>query len=93
MDNGFDEIILALREEGKKEGKKEKSDKDSQEERKDKISHPLIKSFEFSRDSAKKDTKSLYIFTDNTNRDSGSELIPDDSWYAQKYGKGLHYPK
>lgn len=35
----------------------------------------------------------LYIFTDNTDRNSGREPISDDSRYAQKYGKGKHYPK
>ena len=76
-----------------KEGKstEEKNNKEK-EQNKDKISHPLIKNQTFTRDSAKKDIKTLYIFTDNTNRDSGSEVISDDSWYAQKYGKGLHYP-
>lgn len=34
----------------------------------------------------------LYVFTDNTDRDSGSSRIEDDSWYAKKYGKGHHYP-
>lgn len=35
----------------------------------------------------------LFIFTDNTDRNSGRELISDDSKYAKKYGKGKHYPK
>ena len=35
----------------------------------------------------------LYVFTDNTDRDSGSDRIPSDSWYAKKYGQGHHYPK
>lgn len=34
----------------------------------------------------------LYVFTDNTDRDSGSGRIPDDSWYSKKYGKGHHFP-
>lgn len=34
----------------------------------------------------------LYVFTDNTDRNSGSSLISDDSWYSKKYGKGKHYP-
>lgn len=36
--------------------------------------------------------KTLYLFTDNTDRDSGSGLISDDSWYSKKYGKGHHFP-
>lgn len=35
----------------------------------------------------------LFIFTDNTDRNSGREPISDDSKYAKKYGKGKHYPK
>lgn len=35
----------------------------------------------------------LYVFTDNTDRDSGDQIISNDSWYAKKYGKGHHYPK
>lgn len=34
----------------------------------------------------------LFIFTDNTDRDSGSTLIDPNSEYAQKYGKDKHYP-
>ena len=34
----------------------------------------------------------LYIFTDNTDRDSGSKLIDPNSKYAKKYGKNKHYP-
>ena len=34
----------------------------------------------------------MYIFTDNTDRDSGKSLIPNTSWYSQKYGEGKHYP-
>lgn len=34
----------------------------------------------------------LFIFTDNTDRDSGSNLIDPNSEYAQKYGKDKHYP-
>ena len=34
----------------------------------------------------------LFIFTDNTDRDSGRNLIDPDSEYAQKYGKDKHYP-
>ena len=34
----------------------------------------------------------LFIFTDNTDRDSGRNLIDPNSEYAQKYGKDKHYP-
>lgn len=34
----------------------------------------------------------MYIFTDNTDRDSGKTLVPNNSWYSQKYGKEKHYP-
>ena len=39
-----------------------------------------------------KDVNNMYIFTDNTDRDSGKQPISDDSWYAVKYGKGKHHP-
>ena len=45
------------------------------------------------REEAENHPRTLYIFTDNTDRNSGSEEIEDNSWYAKKYGKGLHYPK
>lgn len=35
----------------------------------------------------------LYIFTDNTDRDSGRQLIDPNSKYARKYGQNKHYPK
>ena len=38
------------------------------------------------------DATSMYIFTDNTDRDSGKSDISDESWYSLKYGKGKHYP-
>lgn len=47
---------------------------------------------EWSRVAVATDTDTLYIFTDNTDRDSGSGTIPDGSWYARKYGKGHHFP-
>lgn len=34
----------------------------------------------------------MYIFTDNTDRDSGKSVIPNSSWYSQKYGEDKHYP-
>ena len=36
------------------------------------------------------DITSMYIFTDNTDRDSGKSDISDESWYSSKYGKGKH---
>lgn len=46
----------------------------------------------WTRSEVQNDTNSLYIFTDNTDRDSGSGLIDPNSRYAQKYGQGKHYP-
>ena len=45
------------------------------------------------RSAVEKDKETLYIFTDNTDRDSGSGKIDPNSKYAQKYGKDKHYPK
>lgn len=39
------------------------------------------------RDEVENDPRTLYIFTDNTDRTSGGEEI-SDGWYAEKYGKG-----
>lgn len=47
----------------------------------------------YNRDAVERDTKSMYIFTDNTDRDSGKGEIPAESWYSLKYGEGKHYPK
>lgn len=44
------------------------------------------------RESVASDTETLYIFTDNTDRDSGKTLVDPNSKYAQKYGKNKHYP-
>lgn len=44
------------------------------------------------RASVKEDSASLYIFTDNTDRDSGHLPISPNSWYSQKYGEGHHFP-
>lgn len=41
----------------------------------------------WTRDEAENDPRTLYIFTDNTDRTSGGEEI-GDGWYAEKYGKG-----
>lgn len=38
------------------------------------------------------DKDNMYIFTDNTDRDSGKTDIDENSWYSKKYGKGKHYP-
>lgn len=46
----------------------------------------------FSRNNAESDVESLYIFTDNTDRTSGSKPISEDSPYSKKYGKHLKYP-
>ena len=46
----------------------------------------------WTRESAEKDTNTLYIFTDNTDRTSGSKVIDSNSPYAKKYGKGKYYP-
>ena len=93
LNKKFDKLLGEKKKDDKKDKKdNNKSTKDEKKKADFEVSHPLIKSQTFTRDSAKKDIKTLYIFTDNTNRDSGSEVIPDDSWYAQKYGKGLHYP-
>jgi len=46
----------------------------------------------FTRNSVAKDANSLYIFTDNATRTSGSKKIDKDSWYAKKYGAGKKYP-
>lgn len=46
----------------------------------------------YARQDVEKDTTSMYIFTDNTDRDSGKTLIPNDSWYVKKYGQNKHFP-
>lgn len=46
----------------------------------------------WTRNEVAKDSKNLYIFTDNTDRDSGKRLIDPKSKYAKKYGKNKHYP-
>lgn len=46
----------------------------------------------YTRKNVREDKNSMYIFTDNTDRDSGKSLIPNTSWYSQKYGEGKHYP-
>lgn len=49
-------------------------------------------SIPYTRKNVMEDKNSMYIFTDNTDRDSGKSLIPNTSWYSQKYGEGKHYP-
>lgn len=46
----------------------------------------------WTRQAVANDPSTLYIFTDNTDRDSGSGIIPADSWYSKKYGTGHHFP-
>ena len=47
-----------------------------------------------SRQSVEKDSDYMYIFTDNTDRDSGTGVVDPDSRYAKRYsgGKELHFP-
>ena len=47
---------------------------------------------EYTRKNVRDDSTSMYIFTDNTDRDSGKTPIPKSSWYLEKYGPGKHYP-
>lgn len=53
---------------------------------------PLNKSQRFTRESVKKDTDYMYLFTDNAERTSGSNLISDESRYSAVYGEGKKYP-
>lgn len=49
----------------------------------------------WTREEVRSDAGRLYVFTDNTDRDSGSGVIPRDSGYYRRYGNGrddLHYP-
>lgn len=46
----------------------------------------------WTRQAVANDPSTLYIFTDNTDRNSGSGVIPADSWYSKKYGAGHHFP-
>ena len=48
---------------------------------------------DWSRTEVEQHPNYLYIFTDNTDRDSGSQLIDPNSKYARKYGQNKHYPK
>ena len=46
----------------------------------------------WSRTEAEKHPRTLYVFTDNLDRDSGSGIILPGSWYSKRYGVGHHYP-
>lgn len=46
----------------------------------------------WTRNEVAADSKNLYIFTDNTDRDSGRNLVDPNSPYARKYGANKHYP-
>ena len=46
----------------------------------------------WTREDVENDPETLYIFTDNIDRDSGKTLINPNSRYAKKYGKNKHYP-
>ena len=46
----------------------------------------------WTRQAVANDPSTLYIFTDNTDRNSGSGVIPADSWYSKKYGAEHHFP-
>ena len=46
----------------------------------------------YTRKNVGEDHKNMYIFTDDTDRDSGKSLIPKSSWYSKKYGEGKQYP-
>lgn len=48
---------------------------------------------DWSRTEVEQHPNYLYIFTDNTDRDSGRQLIDPNSKYARKYGQNKHYPK
>lgn len=57
----------------------------------------IIKQFDgiWTRSQVEADSGNLYVFTDNTDRDSGKRVIEKDSPYYKKYGDGtrdLHYP-
>lgn len=49
----------------------------------------------WTRESVQKDSRTLYVFTDNTDRDSGRGVIDRQSDYYKRYGNGrddLHFP-
>jgi alkylated DNA repair dioxygenase AlkB/predicted NAD-dependent protein-ADP-ribosyltransferase YbiA (DUF1768 family) len=53
---------------------------------------PLNKSQRFTRESVEKDSEYIYLFTDNAERTSGSQLVADESRYSAIYGQGKKYP-
>lgn len=53
---------------------------------------PASKKIFWKRVDVEADVETLYIFSDNTDRDSGKDLIDPNSDYTKKYGKGKHYP-
>ena len=79
-------ILNSVKEQGleEKEGKLVKSAIDTSNQ-----SGYIINEHEgkWTRDEVENDPRTLYIFTDNTDRTSGGEEI-GDGWYAEKYGKG-----
>lgn len=46
----------------------------------------------WSRSMVESDHQSLYIFTDNTDRSSGSTPIDSNSWYIKEFGEGKKFP-
>lgn len=46
----------------------------------------------YTRAYVKKHPELLFIFTDNTDRSSGNNIIDSNSWYSKKYGSNLKYP-
>lgn len=84
----------------KKEGSPLKADKDmksvtsSQQNNASKSINDKIQKHRgnWSREEAIQNPNILYVFTDNTDRDSGHGIISDNSWYSKKYGKGHHFP-
>lgn len=66
--------------------------RDRQQSREQLIDQLWIATRQYTRDEVASDSHTLYIFTDNTDRDSGKNAIAEDSWYAKKYGQGHHYP-
>lgn len=79
-------ILNSVKEQGleEKEGKLVKSATDTSNQ-----SGYIINEHEgkWTRNEVENDPRTLYIFTDNTDRTSGGEEI-SDGWYAEKYGKG-----
>lgn len=79
-------ILNSVKEQGleEKEGKLVKSATDTSNQ-----SGYIINEHEgkWTRNEVENDPRTLYIFTDNTDRTSGGEEI-GDGWYAEKYGKG-----